>query len=161
MVVRCLHCFQIMPESILQDVWVLGVKFKTCLLCFWHSWNTFHLSNALCNASGPSYNYRKIQTAQGVNRMLLFSADQFSYIIYYYYYCVRQSGECILFESFQISLGYWLWCHVISGFGHTWPRSHTISLDIVQLSRNHSRRENTDRTHLPNLWLLLVFFLPV
>ena len=39
---------------------------------------------------------------------------------------------------------------------NTWPRSHTTSLDNVQPSRNHPRRENTDRTHLPGLWLVLV-----
>ena len=48
-----------------------------------------------------------------------------------------------------------VWAPFCCGW-HTWPRSHTTSLDSVQPSRNHPRRENTDRTHLPNLWFLLV-----
>ena len=43
-----------------------------------------------------------------------------------------------------------VWVSFCCGW-HTWP--HTTSLDIVQPSRNHPRRENTDRTHLPNLRL--------
>ena len=43
-----------------------------------------------------------------------------------------------------------VWAPFCCGW-HTWPRSHTTSLDIALPSRNHPRRENTDRTHLPNL----------
>ena len=72
--------------------------------------------------------------------------------------CVRQSGERILFESFQISAGINLDAMRFPGLGaillwlaHLDSISHETSLDIVQPSRNHPRRENTDRTHLPNL----------
>ena len=43
-----------------------------------------------------------------------------------------------------------VWAPFCCGW-RTWPRSPTTSLDMVQPSRNHPRRENTDRTHLPNL----------
>ena len=53
--------------------------------------------------------------------------------------------------SIVMSCDFRVWAPFCCGW-HAWPRSHTTSLDIVQPSRNHPRRENTDRTHLPDLW---------
>ena len=65
-------------------------------------------------------------------------------------YCVRQSGERILFEWFQIRpfglydvprvsivmpCDFRVWAPFCCDW-HTWPRSHTTSFDIVQPSRH-------------------------
>ena len=76
---------------------------------------------------------------------------------------VRQSGDRILIRvvsnqargfydvprvSIVMPCDFRIWAPFCCGW-HTWPRSNTTSLDIVQLSRNHPRRETPiQRTYL-------------
>ena len=64
-----------------------------------------------------------------------------------YYLSRFKSVTCV---SIMMPCDFRVWAQFCCGW-HTWPRSHTTSLNIVQLSQNHSRRENTDQMHLPNL----------
>ena len=90
----------------------LKVKYITCWLCL------------LCEYWADSLRFLSFFL-----ELELFSKHSLSHIGSY---CVRQWGERVLFESFQISRGYRSWCRAISGCGCHFVVAGTLGLDLTQ-----------------------------
>ena len=81
--------------------------------------------------------------------------------IHPYVNCVRQWGERILFESFQISSGYRSWCHGISGFGHHFVVAGTLGLDLTRQASTLCSRHETildEKTLIERTYLVFDYY---